>query len=133
MSKIMESIRKDVISLIFDEYSVEPEFPWSDAPDACIFRHSDNRKWFAIIMTVKNSSLGINKEGHTDCINVKIIPEDIYDLLEFEGILPAYHMNKKHWITILLDGSVNTKLIAKLLDTSFELTKKKIYRRIIKS
>lgn len=129
----MKTIREDIYNLIFDEYSVEPEFPWPDAPDACVFRHSDNRKWFAIIMTVKNSSLGIKKEGHTDCINVKIIPEDIYDLLEFEGILPAYHMNKKHWITILLDGSVNTKLIAKLLDTSFELTKKKIYRKITKN
>ena len=80
----MKTIREDIYNLIFDEYSVEPEFPWSDAPDACVFRHSDNRKWFAIIMTVKNSSLGINKEGHTDCINVKIVPEDIYDLLEFE-------------------------------------------------
>ena len=53
----MKTIREDIYKLIFDEYSVEPEFPWSDAPNACIFRHSDNRKWFAIIMSVKNSSL----------------------------------------------------------------------------
>lgn len=77
----MESVKTNIINLIFDEYSVESEFPWADSPDACIFRHYDNRKWFAIIMTVRNSSLGLSEEGYTDVINVKIVPEEIYDLL----------------------------------------------------
>lgn len=126
MSKIIESIRNDVISLIFDEYSVEPEYPWDDSPDACVFRHYDNRKWFAIIMTVRSKSLGIGGEGYKDVINVKINPAEIYDLLQVPGILPAYHMNKKHWITILLDGSVNLIAIKKLLDYSYSVTQRKI-------
>lgn len=124
----MTTIRKDIYKLIFDQYSVEPEFPWADSPDACIFRHYDNRKWFAIIMTVRNSSLGLNEEGFHDVMNVKIVTEEIYDLLKIDGIIPAYHMNKKHWVSVLLDGSVSIKAIEKLLDTSFMLTKKKIRR-----
>lgn len=124
----MKTIREDIYKLIFNEYSVEPEYPWSDSPEACIFRHYDNRKWFAIIMTVRNSSLGLNEDGFHDVINVKIVPEEIYDLLKIDGILPAYHMNKKHWVSILLDGSVSIKAIEKLLETSFMLTKKKIRR-----
>lgn len=125
----MKTIREEVYKLIFDEYSVEPEFPWGDSPDACIFRHYDNRKWFAIIMTVRNSSLGLAEEGFHDVINVKIVPEEIYDLLKIDGILPAYHMNKKHWVSVLLDGTVNVDAINKLLDVSYGLTKKKVNNR----
>ena len=126
----MSTIKDTVINLIFDAYSVEPEYPWDDAPDACVFRHYDNRKWFAIIMTVRNKSLGIEGEGYKDVINVKINPADIYDLLQVPGILPAYHMNKKHWITILLDGSVNQRAIKKLLDYSYTVTKRKTKLRV---
>lgn len=119
----MSITRDTVINLIFYEYNVEPEYPWDDSPDACVFRHYDNRKWFAIIMAVRNKSLGIEREGYKDVINVKINPAEIYDLLQTPGILPAYHMNKKHWITILLDGAVNTKAIQKLLDYSYSVTK----------
>ncbi len=129
MTDLLKTIREDIYKLIFDEYSVEPEFPWNDVPDACIFRHYDNRKWFAIIMTVRNSSLGLNEEGFHDVINVKIVPEEIYDLLKIDGILPAYHMNKKHWVSVLLDGTVSIKAIEKLLNTSFMLTKKKIAKK----
>ena len=127
----MKSIREDVHSLIFDRYSVEPEYPWSDSPGACVFRHNDNKKWFAIAMSVKPTSLGIDGDKPVDVMNVKIIPEDIYDLLRIEGLLPAYHMNKKHWITIMLDGTVGLKVIAKLLDTSYDLTRKKLSNRKI--
>lgn len=124
MSKF--SMREDLYKLIFDKFSAEPEFLWSDLPDACIFRHYDNRKWFAIIMTVKPQVLGIQGLYPLDIINVKINPEDIYDLLQVPGILPAYHMNKKHWITVILDGRVNMKALEKLLDKSYELTQKKL-------
>ncbi len=41
-----------------------------------------------------------------------------------KGFLPAYHMNKEHWITILLDGSVEREKIKQLIDLSYELTEK---------
>ena len=120
------SNREPTYKLIFDAYSVEPEFPWADLPDACVFRHYDNRKWFAIIMGVRPEVIGLKGKDKLDIINVKINPDDLYDLLQVPGILPAYHMNKQHWVTVLLDGSVSMKAVASLLDCSFQLTKRKI-------
>lgn len=122
-------MRETIYKLIFDQYSVEPEFPWGDAPDACVFRHYDNRKWFALMMEVRPSSLGLSGTKRVLVMNVKIIPEDLYDLLQVPGILPAYHMNKQHWVTLRLDGTLNLQAIQKLLNASYELTKRKIRSR----
>lgn len=122
---MMISLRNEVYKLIFDTYSVEPEFPWADAPDACVFRHYDNRKWFAIIMSVRPEVIGLAGSERIDIMNVKIPPDELFELLHQDGLLPAYHMNKKHWITICLDGRVNLKVCARLLETSYQLTKKK--------
>lgn len=122
---MMISLRNEVYKLIFDTYSVEPEFPWADAPDACVFRHYDNRKWFAIIMSVKPEVIGLTGSERIDIMNVKIPPDELFELLHQDGLLPAYHMNKKHWITICLDARVNLKACARLLEGSYQLTKKK--------
>lgn len=56
--------------------------------------------------------------------NAKCDPERALLLREeYEGILPGYHMNKKHWNTILLDGSVPNTLIRELIDHSYELVR----------
>ena len=76
-------------------------------------------------MDVHFEKLKINKEGIVNVINLKNIPEIIGGLRRENGILPAYHMNKEHWITILLDGTVPKKKICELIDISYELTGKK--------
>ena len=58
-----------------------------------------------------------------DVINLKNLPEMIGSLRKESGILPAYHMNKEHWITLLLDGTVEKKKICDLIDISYELTR----------
>ena len=117
--------RAEIYKLIFERYEAEPEFMWKEDPRFGVFRHFDNRKWFAIIMDVKPALLKMSGEETVDIINVKIDPADIYDLLQIDGILPAYHMNKKHWVSVVLDGRVKLTTIIKLLDVSFELTRKK--------
>ena len=76
-------------------------------------------------MDVPFEKLNIDKQGMVDIINLKNIPEIIGGLRKQPGILPAYHMNKEHWITVLLDGSVSEEKINDLIDVSYELTKKK--------
>ena len=49
----------------------------------------------------------------------------IGSLRKEKGILPAYHMNKEHWITVLLDGSVEKQKIYDLIEISYDLTRKK--------
>ena len=118
-----KSIRQKVIDYAAEEYGTDIEYLWRSTPDAGVFRHGDNRKWYGIIMDVRWSVFGIHKEGFVDVLNVKLDDSMIFDLLlEGSGFFPAYHMNKKHWISILLDGSVSMKEIKKYLDLSYEIT-----------
>ena len=105
------------------EYKISPEYPWRRDNTSAVFRHTDNHKWFALVMTVQGSRLGLADNTWTDVINLKI--DDLFyrDLvLREEGILPAYHMNKMHWISVLLDGTVPDDQVCELVDISFLAT-----------
>ena len=123
--------RKEVIRYIAETYGAAPEYLWSDSPDACIFRHRSNRKWFAIIQNVQRSKLGLIGEGSADLMNMKCGPLLGGSFAGKKGILPAWHMNKTHWIGALLDGTAAEEDIKELLDLSFSLTGKK--ERMIKT
>lgn len=113
-----EEVRKH----IYDTYGVEGDMPWKD-DDSTVFRHKDNRKWFALIMFgVDRSRLKTEGEGKADALNLKCEPELALMVRDGKGILPAYHMNKEKWITVVLDGSVQAEQIKALIDVSYELT-----------
>lgn len=118
-------LRNEIEKYIHQKYDALQEYPWPETPNCTTFKHKDNMKWFALIMDIPYEKLKIEKEGIVDVINLKNIPEMIGGLRKEEGILPAYHMNKEHWITVLLDGTVDKEEIFDLIDISFELTMKK--------
>ena len=118
--------RQELIEFIFDEYSVEPDYPFPMDDVTCVFRHIDNRKWFGIAMVVPYRTIGISREGNVDIVNVKCDPIMTGSLRGKPGFRPAYHMNKDRWITILLDGSAGKEDIAVLLDMSYLMTASKI-------
>ena len=97
--------RKGLEQLIFDTYSVEPDYPWMDTPESAVFRHAANRKWFALVTTVPKSKLGLPGQQPVDIVNLKCDPILIGSLRAEPGFYPAYHMNKENWITAALDGS----------------------------
>lgn len=107
--------REKILKYVKEKYDVIPEYLWDDTPDAAIFRHHTNRKWFALIMNVKGE----------EYLNVKTEP-DYSDLLRntCDYIIPAYHMNKEHWNTIIISKCVNETLLYELIDQSYELTRK---------
>lgn len=115
--------RKDILKYVKDNYRTEPDYPWESSPDAGVLRHKINRKWYGLIMEVSYQTVGIEKEGTIDIINIKLDPDMVINLQSQKGFRPAYHMNKVHWITIILDGSVKDDLIYNLIDLSFDLTK----------
>ena len=117
--------RHELESLIFDTYGVQAEYPFERYPSVAVFRHTLGRKWFAAIMTVPKSKLGINGEGAIDVVNLKCADEIIFSMQQENGIYPAYHMNKSHWLSVSLDGGVPDDTIAWLLGISYDLTKKK--------
>ena len=118
--------RQELIEFIFDEYSVEPDYPFPMDDVTCVFRHIDNRKWFGIAMSVPYRTIGISREGNADILNVKCDPIMTGSLRGKPGFRPAYHMNKDRWITILLDGSAGKEDIAVLLDMNWQMTAAKI-------
>ena len=118
-------MREEIENYINENYNALQEYPWEKYPNFTTFKHKNNKKWFALIADVQYEKLQIKKEGIVDVINLKNIPEMIGSLRKEDGILPAYHMNKKYWITILLDGTVPKQKICELIDISYELTSKK--------
>lgn len=112
----------DWIHYIQDAYSTEPEHPWADKPEFSVFRHANNKKWFALFMTVKASLLGLSGAEEVPVLNLKADPRLIGPQREKPGFFPAYHMNKEHWITAALDGSAPEDEIKILLAMSYDLT-----------
>ena len=124
--------REELEAYILNHYSTEPDYPWADTPRAAVFRHANNRKWFALMMEVPRDKLGLAGTEKLAIVNFKCDPILISSLRGETGIFPAYHMNKASWITASLDGSVPAKTIELLLDVSYKLTKPKIRRKAAK-
>ena len=113
---------------ISEAFGVAPDFPWKQSKyESCgVFRHADNLKWFALIMNVKWNCLLKNKNEETvDIINLKINTEEGEALRARDGIYPAYHMNHKNWISVLLNDTLSDAEVLKLAEKSFSLTAKK--------
>ena len=107
---------------IFKTYGVEPDFPWDNSPDYAVYRHADNRKWFALVMVIPRRTLGLDGDGTIDVVNLKCDPVLIGSLRLEKGFFPAYHMSKEKWITVALDGTVDDERLKALVDMSFDLT-----------
>ena len=114
------SQRERIMRYMQDTYGTEAEHLWADSPDSAVFRHPASRKWYAIIMGVLPERLGLSGEQVLYVMNVKCSTIMIGSLLSTKGFLPAYHMNKNHWISIVLDNSVPDDQITPLLELSYD-------------
>ena len=115
--------RKTFFEYIKKEYKVTPDYPWKKYPDNAVFRHSDNNKWFALVMDVARDKLGQIGAERITVVNLKIADALFRDtIIREEGIIPAYHMNKQNWITVFLDGTVPEERVYDLLDMSYRAT-----------
>lgn len=108
-----------VSKYIFDKYNSHPCFLWSENPGFGVFKNEKN-KWYGIIMNINISKL-TKGEYEVEVMNLKVSKEELPKLLEKENYYEAYHMNKKHWVSIVLDGKVDDKEIFKLIDESYDM------------
>ena len=119
-------IRQDVTDYIRSQYGIDPDHPFDKETDSSVFRHADNRKWFGLIMNVSGVKLGLGTTSYVPVINLKIDDPVFRDMLiQQPGIIPAYHMNKKQWITVFLDGTVQKERVYDLIDASYRATASK--------
>lgn len=113
--------REEVFAFVQQTYQTKPEFLWKKNPTYAVLRHSANQKWYAIVMNVEQAKLGLPGAGQEDILDLKLPPETIANLSEFPEFLPAYHMNKTHWLAVRLAKVERAELVA-LLAQSYQLT-----------
>lgn len=104
--------RDEAIAYCLTFKDVYEDYPFHD-PNWCVIRHRKNRKVFAWIY---------DRHGNV-WINVKCSSEwrDFWRSA-FDSVLPGYHLNKEHWNSIILDGSVPEKDIRIMIGESYDLT-----------
>ena len=117
--------RQELLNHIAVTYGITPDYPFEGDFTTAVCRHGDNRKWFAILMEIPKSRLGLGGEGTLNVVNLKISPEMLPSLLQERGVFPAYHMNKSHWVTAALDGTASEEMVEFLTEVSFTLTAKR--------
>ena len=104
-----------------ETYGTTPEFLWKKYPGHGVFRNTQNQKWYGIILNIHASKI-MNEDKEIEILDVKIKPEQLEELLNKPGYYPAYHMNKKNWITLVLDETLSDEEIKQHLDESFHLS-----------
>ena len=114
---------KEIVDYIKNKYGDELEFLWEKSPKTAVVRRKYSKKWYAVILTLSKRKLNLDSDELVEVINLHNSPEEIEKLIDNKKYFPAYHMNKKHWCTICLDGIVELKEIYKLIDISYELAK----------
>ena len=107
-----------------DTYSTSPDYPFDDWMESAVLRHEDNRKWYAIVMRVSRSKFGLESDEVIDVVNLKLPTEMFGSFGAADGVYPAYHMNKLHWISVLLPDAPED-VVQFLVNVSFEATKNK--------
>ncbi len=125
----MVSLRSDLFAYAKKKYKALPEYLWGRYPGYAVLRHRDNQKWFALLMDVPGSKLGLDG-GIVDILDVKMPEPLLADFLaQQEGFFRGYHISKGNWISILLDGTVPLEEVCHWLDESYLATASKDTRR----
>ncbi len=110
-----------VINYLKEKYGDEPEYLWEKFPDNAVARRKDNSKWYLAILTVRRDKLGFETTEKAEVLDIRALPEEVPNLIKQDNIFSGYHMNKKTWISIILDGSMSFNNICKFIDNSYEL------------
>lgn len=107
--------KQEIIKYCTELLGTFEDYPFPDDNITVAMKHTKNKKWFALMMEVKGKLY----------LNVKTNP-DYSDMLRstYDYIIPAYHMNKEHWNTIIVSDNADEKIIKELIRQSYELTMK---------
>lgn len=116
--------RQAFLDYCLDTYGTAADYPFDEDFETAVFRHANTRKWYAIMMRVSRRKFGFDSDECVDVVNLKLPVEMFGSFQASEGVYPAYHMNKTHWISVLLPD-VQEALLAFLVGASYEATREK--------
>lgn len=117
-------ISSEIIDYCNNKYGENHVNPFKKHPDILAFVNEKN-KWYALFLEVEYSKLNKNTDIKTKVkiLNVKYPTDKILEIIDNKHIFPAYHMNKKHWISVALDKNIRLVTIKELIDISYSLVK----------
>ena len=115
--KLVEHIR--------EKFSDEPEFLWDKFPNYAVFRRRDNRKWYAVIMVVPRNKLQLTGSAELEILNLRVEPEELNRIVDGQKYFRGWHMNKKSWMTLRLDGALSFDEIFSRVEQSYRLASRK--------
>ena len=116
--------RQEFFDLCLSSYFTQPDYPFEEDFETAVLRHADNRKWFALSMRLSRRKFGLDSDEVIDVVNLKLPTEMFGSFGAADGVYPAYHMNKLHWISVLLPDAPDD-VVQFLVNASFEVTKTK--------
>jgi len=116
-------IKQQFLEYCFNTYSTSPDYPFDKDFETVVLRHEDNRKWYAIVMRVSRRKFGFDSDEVIDVVNLKLPTEMFGSFSAADGVYPAYHMNKFHWISVLLPDAPED-VVWFLVNVSFEATRR---------
>ena len=114
---------KRIMTRVQEKYGNQLEYLWEKSPDTAVLRHEGNQKWYAVLMKISWDKLEKGREGLVEAVNFK--HDQVADLLSQKGIYPAFHMNKRYWISLPLDDTLSDEELLELIEKSWNLTLKK--------
>ena len=120
--------KKEFLDYCLDTYGTSPDYPFEEDFVTAVLRHADNNKWYALVMRLSRRRLGFDSDEIIDVVNLKLPTEMFGSFGAEDGVYPAYHMNKLHWISVLLSDA-SEDAVRFLVNASFEATKDKRKRR----
>ena len=114
--------KQEFLEYCLNTYGTSPDYPFNEDFETAVLRHTNNRKWYAIVMRVPRRKFGFDSDEVIDVVNLKLPMEMFGSFGVADGVYPAYHMNKLHWISILLPDA-SDDIVQFLANVSFEATK----------
>ena len=114
---------KRIMAQVQEKHGNQLEYLWEKSPDTAVLRHEGNHKWYAVMMRIPWDKLEKGREGLVEAVNIK--HDQVADLLSKKGIYPAFHMNKRYWLSLALDDSLQDEEVLELIERSWNLTLKK--------
>lgn len=116
--------KQEFLTHCLDTFGTAPDYPFDEDFETAVLRHADSRKWYAIVMRVSRRKFGLRSDEVTDVVNLKLPTEMFGSFSPADGVYPAYHMNKQHWISVLLCDAPDD-VVHFLTSVSFEATRTK--------
>ena len=116
--------KQEFLENCYDTYGTLPDYPFDDLLETAVLRHADTRKWYAIVMRVPRRKFEIDNDEVIHVVNLKLPTEMFGSFGADDGVYPAYHMNKLHWVSVLLPDAPDD-VVQFLVKVSFEATRNK--------